>query len=93
MQAYGVAIDEGSLGSRPDSLSVTFAYLGDGLEEDSTRADAKWLDEARTRLTTLLDAINNERFEPEPSPACRHCDFVKFCEPGQQWLADHEDPD
>ncbi len=90
LQAYGVAADEGSLGSRPDSLAVTFAYFGNGLEEESTTVDTGWLDTARSRLTTILEDINTERFEPEPSEACRHCDFVKFCEPGRQWLADNQ---
>ena len=92
LQAYGVAADEGSLGPRPGSLAVTFAYFGKGLEEHSEDADAVWLQAARSRLTTILEDINTERFEPEPSEACRHCDFVKFCEPGRQWLADNDEP-
>ncbi len=91
LQAYGVAVDEGSLGSRPGSLSVTFAYFGDGLEEETAQADAAWLEQARARLGSILDGISDERFEPEPSAACRHCDFVKFCEPGQQWLTENQD--
>lgn len=87
LQAYAVAVDAGSLGGRPASLTVTFAYFGDGLEEERTTVDADWLDKARVRLGEILSGISNEVFEPDPSEACRHCDFAKFCEAGQQWLA------
>lgn len=88
LQAYGVAVAAGSLGDPPEDLTVTFAYLGDGLEEDTTPVDDDWLTVARARLTELLAGISSATFEPEPSDACHHCDFVKFCAAGQAWLAD-----
>ncbi|NNJ47421.1 MAG: ATP-dependent helicase [Acidimicrobiia bacterium] len=91
LQAYAVAVDEGALsGERPDAFSVTFAYFGDGLEEVTETVDDAWLDTARDRITGILSGINDEQFEPSPSAACHHCDFAKFCEAGQAWLAENE---
>jgi DNA helicase-2/ATP-dependent DNA helicase PcrA len=90
LQAYAVAVDEGALSSeRPDALSVTFAYFGDGLEEVTETVDDAWLDDARQRITGILSDIDDEQFEPTPSAACHHCDFAKFCEVGQAWLTEN----
>lgn len=88
LQAYAVAIAEGALGSEtPDSLAVTFAYFGDGLEEVTETVDDAWLAEARDAVGTVLTGIADEQFPAAPSPACHHCDFSRFCEPGKAWLA------
>jgi CRISPR/Cas system-associated exonuclease Cas4 (RecB family) len=90
LQAYAVAVAEGSLGpERPESLAVTFAYFGDGLEEISEPVDDTWLEAARSRIDGILRGISAEQFEPAPSAACHHCDFVKFCEAGRAWLAEN----
>ncbi|NNC93067.1 MAG: ATP-dependent helicase [Acidimicrobiia bacterium] len=90
LQAYAVAVDEGALGAdRPESLSVTFAYFGDGLEEVSETVDDAWLTEARGRIGGILEGIADERFDTAPSTACHHCDFTKFCEAGKAWLAEN----
>lgn len=87
LQAYAVAVAEGALGELPDSLSVTFAYFGNGLEEVTTVVDQAWLDSARTAVTAVASGITGEDFGAQPSPACRQCDFVRFCDPGKAWLA------
>ncbi len=90
LQAYAVAVDEGALGAdRPEELSVTFAYFGDGLEEVSESVDAAWLGSARSRITEILEGITDDQFEPTPSAACHHCDFTKFCEVGRGWLEEN----
>jgi DNA helicase-2/ATP-dependent DNA helicase PcrA len=90
LQAYAVAVDEGALGAdRPESLSVTFAYFGDGLEEVSDAVDDAWLAEARDRIGGILEGIAAEQFETSPSEACHHCDFTKFCEAGEAWLSEN----
>ncbi|MGI9610719.1 MAG: PD-(D/E)XK nuclease family protein, partial [Acidimicrobiia bacterium] len=90
LQAYAVAVAEGGLGvAAPEDLTVTFAYFGDGLEEVSERVDAPWLGEARANIAEILNGIAAEHYEPAPSEACHHCDFAKFCEPGQAWLRDN----
>jgi DNA helicase-2/ATP-dependent DNA helicase PcrA len=90
LQAYAVAVDEGALSvERPASLAVTFAYFGDGLEEVSAAVDEAWLREARSRIDGILAGITREQFDPVPSTACHHCDFTKFCEAGQAWLAEN----
>lgn len=87
LQAYAVAVDEGALGDRPESLTVTFAYFGEGLEEVSELVDDAWLEGAREAVGAVVEGIADERFDADPSPACRNCDFVRFCEPGRNWLA------
>jgi DNA helicase-2/ATP-dependent DNA helicase PcrA len=87
LQAYAVAVDEGALaGERPDSLAVTFAYFGDGLQEVTEAVDASWLASAREQIDGILSGINSEQFDPTPSAACHHCDFSRFCGAGRQWL-------
>ena len=76
--------------NRPDVIDVTFAYLGDGLETVSERADERWIEEAKLHLTKLIGRIEAEEWNAEPSSACRHCDFARFCEPGSRWLADRD---
>ena len=83
LQAYAVAATESALGIEPpDRLSVSFVYLGDGLDVDRLTADRAWLTEARSDLDDLFGAIKDEAFEPTPSEACRRCDFLRFCDAG-----------
>jgi hypothetical protein len=84
LQAYAVAASDLDLAdSRPASIQVTFAYLGGGLEEVSVDADETWVETARARLLDITDAIEAERFQPNPGRWCSHCDFLRFCEAGQ----------
>ena len=88
LQAYAVAADETGLGTAaPESLRVSFVYLGDGLEVVDQEVDAAWLEQARDRILGLVEDIRADRFEPTPSTACRTCDFRNFCEEGKQFLA------
>ncbi|MGI9648206.1 MAG: ATP-dependent DNA helicase [Acidimicrobiia bacterium] len=88
LQAYAIAVDEGALaGESPDSLAVTFAYFGDGLEEVTEEVDSTWLTSARKRIEGILAGIDQARFDPTPSAGCHHCDFSRFCEAGRDWLA------
>jgi DNA helicase-2/ATP-dependent DNA helicase PcrA len=90
LQAYAVAVDEGALGfDRPDSLRVTFAYFGDGLEEVSQTVDDAWLETARSIVSEIVAGIGAAEFTATPSPACHHCDFARFCDPGMAWLANN----
>lgn len=91
LEAYALAATEVPFTvNRPDVIDVTFAYLGDGLETVSERADERWIEEAKLHLTKLIGRIEAEEWNAEPSSACRHCDFARFCEPGSRWLADRD---
>lgn len=84
LEAYAVAVDEVNFGAaRPESLDVTFAYLGGGLEEVTARADARWVNAARAHLNELTDAMAGGEFTESPGDWCRSCDFLQFCGPGQ----------
>ena len=88
LEAYAVAAAEGCLGTPPpESLEVSFVYLGGGLDVAGREVDGAWLDRARARLAELIDGIRSESFDPAPSSACRACDFRTFCEEGRRFLS------
>jgi hypothetical protein len=67
-------------------MTVTFAYLGDGLTEESSLADPAWLTSARTHLEQLGTGIVDQDFSPTPSAQCQGCDFLQFCSVGQAFV-------
>lgn len=88
LQAYALAARRSGLGTTPpESLKVSFVYLGDGLDIVSQEADGPWMDRAEERVMELVDSIRSERFAPTPTDACRSCDFLSFCDPGQAHLS------
>ncbi len=91
LEAYAVAAADGALSSAPpEQITVTFAYLGGGtLEEVTVGVDEEWLENAREHLEDLLSAASGPDYPQSPSQACRHCDFLKFCESGRTYLEGH----
>lgn len=88
LEAYAVACDEVDFGLSPaKSVRVTFAYLGDGLVEESNEVDDLWLGNARSHIEDLGRSIADESFPPTPSSMCRGCDFLRFCDAGKEFLA------
>ena len=88
LEAYAVAVNEVEFaGEHPETLDVTFAYLGGGLHEITARADEEWVSSARSHLVEITDSIASGQFEPSPGPWCHNCDFLQFCEPGRQEVA------
>ena len=88
LEAYAVAVNEVDFaGTQPDTLDVTFAYLGGGLHEVTHRADGAWVESARQHLVTITDNIGNREFDPRPGAWCGTCDFLQFCDSGQQEVA------
>jgi DNA helicase-2/ATP-dependent DNA helicase PcrA len=89
LQAYAVAVRDGAVAlDPPGKLAVTFAYLGDGLTEVTEQADDEWVAEARQRIDLITKGISEEVFDPIPSEACAHCDFLTFCASGKAFLAE-----
>lgn len=84
LQAYAVACNEVDFGIQPpDDLTVTFAYLGDGLAEVSYPADEAWVEQAASTLRGLTKRISRADFDERPGAWCGGCDFLQFCAPGQ----------
>jgi predicted RecB family nuclease len=84
LEAYAVAVHDVDFSvPKPETLDVTFAYLGGGLEAVTSRADETWVTDARDHLQVLVDSIRAEEFNPRPGEWCRSCDFLQFCEPGR----------
>ncbi|MCP3995070.1 MAG: ATP-dependent helicase [bacterium] len=90
LQAYAVAAADGALSiDPPESITVTFAYLGAGsLEEVKVIADDGWITKARQHLDELIGKAAGPEFPQSPGDACRHCDFLRFCDAGRAHL-DH----
>jgi len=88
LEAYAVAVHEAGFPDAPRRTRVTFAHLGGGvLEEVTEEADPAWRAAARRHLASLLAAAASGERSPSPSPACRGCDFTRFCPAGAAWLA------
>lgn len=88
LEAYAVAVsDVGFAETKPETIEVTFAYLGGGLDEMTTPADDTWVESARAHLTELTESIRDGRFDEAPGEWCHSCDFLQFCEPGQSEVA------
>lgn len=91
LEAYAVAagmVADGFGLESPDEMDVTFAYLGGGLEEVTVHADHEWVSGARRHLSALTEAIAAAAFGPSPGQWCRNCDFLQFCEAGQEEMAE-----
>jgi hypothetical protein len=88
LEAYAVAAADGALSlDPPESISVTFAYLGAGtLEEVTVTADRGWVETARQHLEELIGTAAGPEFPQSPSDACRHCDFLRFCDAGRDYV-------
>jgi DNA helicase II / ATP-dependent DNA helicase PcrA len=87
LEAYAVAAETGALGPPPEKMTVTFAFLGGGMNERSEIVDAPWLKSARTRLADLAEGINAGSYEPQPGDGCFGCDFLRFCPTGKAHVA------
>ena len=94
LQAYAVAVDLGAVSiTRPDALTLTFAYFGGSeLEEESVRLDRRLLEEAHETITSLAERAAALDHEPTPSEACETCDFLTFCEAGNRYLNEPSRP-
>jgi len=87
LEAYAVAAQDAALGiAAPASTTVTFAYLGDGLNVETHTADEPWIAKARAHLLTITDDIDGAKFPERPGEQCRRCDFLRFCAPGRAWM-------
>lgn len=87
LQAYAVAANDVDFGlPSPADLRVTFAYLGGGGHEETHVADRGWTERARDAVTGLVSGIESGAFEETPGTWCRHCDFVRFCPAGREFL-------
>lgn len=90
LQAYALAAHRVDFGvPRPPHLRVSFVYLGGELDIASHPVDDAWLQRAEDDVESLAAGIVAEEFAPEPSNACRNCEFARFCPPGTAWLEEH----
>ncbi|MDK1019335.1 MAG: ATP-dependent DNA helicase [Actinomycetota bacterium] len=92
LEVYAVAAADGALsGTPPVTMDVTFAYFGGGkLVEVTETVDEAWLARARRNVTSLVEQGADGPFTPNPSEACRWCDFLHLCPAGQNFMQDQE---
>ena len=83
LDLYALACTE-VFGKRAEDVRLTYFYLDAG-EEVSRLAGSP--DETRERVRAWLQGIREGRFDPEPGPQCRHCDFLSFCDAGRAFMA------
>jgi DNA helicase-2/ATP-dependent DNA helicase PcrA len=87
LEAYALAAAEAGLAAEPpEHIRVAFVYLGGGFEEVAEEVDGGWLEAARAHLAALVAGATGGDYPATPSPACRRCDFARFCDPGRAWL-------
>jgi len=82
LDLYALAAQE-IWGRKAEELTITFVYLGDESERSYPGRPA---DEIRAELQQILDGVSAGSFEPTPGPACTHCDFVRDCAEGREFL-------
>jgi len=87
VEVYALACME-VWGKRPEDLTMTYLYLGDGAEVLSRPAGSA--DQIRDRISASLKGIGAGAYEATPGPFCRWCDFLPFCEPGKGFMRDSE---
>ena len=83
LELYALAAQE-IWDKAPEDLTLTFAYIGSS-EERTYQARAAA--EIRKEIEAALDAIAARAFEPQTSPLCRSCDFLRDCREGQDFVA------
>ncbi len=93
LQAYAIAVEAGAVAlPPPERLIVTFAYFGtDPAQEVTVEATEQWREDARANVRRLAAQAAGDTFDATPSAACRHCDFLTFCETGRTWVAANGD--
>jgi DNA helicase-2/ATP-dependent DNA helicase PcrA len=88
LQTYALAVSDARFGfDPPEQLDVSFVYLGgENPVVRSHRVDDDWLARARDRVTHLLEDIGRQAWDPTPTEACGHCEFLRFCQEGRAHL-------
>jgi DNA helicase-2/ATP-dependent DNA helicase PcrA len=81
LDVYALACQE-LWGKRPEDLTLTYAYIGEGEEVSRPASPAA---EIRERIAATLQAISSD-FTPTPGPQCRSCDFLMACDAGRAWV-------
>jgi ATP-dependent DNA helicase UvrD/PcrA len=83
LDLYALACQE-LWGKKPEDLTLTYAYLGEGEEVTRPAPPAAAI---RERVVATLRALATD-FDPVPGPQCRSCDFSMVCDAGSAWLED-----
>jgi DNA helicase-2/ATP-dependent DNA helicase PcrA len=83
LDVYALACTE-VWGKRPEDLTLTYFYLASGEEVSRQAGDPA---QTRARVAAAFGGVAERRFDPEPGPQCRWCDFLPFCDAGKAFMA------
>jgi DNA helicase-2/ATP-dependent DNA helicase PcrA len=67
---------ERALGLRPSRLTFYNLTTNEGVSSVRTSKD---LDDVQREIHEVAEAVREQRFEPTPGYACRHCDYAAIC--------------
>lgn len=81
LDLYALAAQE-VWGRKPEELKLTFLYLGGDQPEERT-VQARPAEQIRADLERMLASVAAGAFDPVPSAACSHCDFLRDCAAGR----------
>jgi len=84
LDLYALACVE-VFGKQPEDLTLTYFYLGEGKEVSRQAGNPA---DTRKRVLEWLSGIAAGEFEAKPGEQCAWCDFLSFCPPGRNHLAD-----
>ena len=73
-------------GRKPDELTLTYLYLGEGTGGTEVSRPAGDPDELRVRIKAYLEGIGRGQYEATPGRQCHWCDFLPFCAPGRAYV-------
>jgi DNA helicase-2/ATP-dependent DNA helicase PcrA len=73
-------------GRKPEELTLTYHYLGEGEGGTEVSRQAGDPEELRVRIKTYLEGIGRGEYEAKPGRQCHWCDFLPFCAPGRAFV-------
>jgi DNA helicase-2/ATP-dependent DNA helicase PcrA len=73
-------------GRKPEELTLTYLYLGEGEGGTEVTTTADEPDALRARIKVLLEGIGAGKYKATPGRQCHWCDFLPFCAPGKEYV-------
>jgi DNA helicase-2/ATP-dependent DNA helicase PcrA len=86
LDLYALACIE-AWGRKPEELTLTYLYLGEGDGGTEVSRGAGEPSELRARIKVLLEGIGAGEYGAVPGRQCHWCDFRPFCPPGRAYVA------
>ncbi|MBP8591401.1 UvrD-helicase domain-containing protein [Candidatus Shapirobacteria bacterium] len=80
MTVYALAAtDQGILGAKPEEITATFYFLSEGVKKSVQKSTAQ-LEKGRRELLKRLEALQKDKFLPQPGFWCDFCPYRTICD-------------